>query len=467
MVGIVSYGAYIPWYRLGAETKGWTSRTERAVANFNEDSITMGVAASIDCVGGLSRQDIDALYFASTTFPYCEKMNSNIVGVATDLSAGVPTADFGNSLRAATIALRAAVDAVKAGSAKQVLVVASDLRVPQPRSQFEPSFGDGAAALLIGDQKVAVEIEDNCSISQEIHDVWRAEGDRFIRFWEDRFVISEGYYKVFPGVISKLLDKNNVDPKDIHKAVFYAPDHRRHREMARKLGFQPNQVQDPLFGSMGNTGTAFALTLLVAALEEAEPNDRIALANFGNGADAFLLKTTEHITGVKNRRGVTAYLQSKEVLSDYETYTRWRGLIDLAPVSRRPALRTPSPSALLRETDKNLRFYGVKCRRCGYVQYPPQRVCTNCHAKGEFDSYRFSDKRAKVFTYTLDNLGLTSDPPLVIAVIDFEGGGRTIAMMTDRDIERIEIGMPVEMTFRRFYSSEGIHNYCWECMPVR
>lgn len=466
-VGISSYGAYVPLHRLGPGTNGWTSPTEKAVASFDEDSITMAVAAAINCLDGFARQDVEALYFASTTSPYKEKMNATTVSVGADLRPDISTVDFSGSLRAGTIALKAAIDAVKAGSAKQVLVVASDLRVPQPGSEFESIFGDGAAAFLIGNSKVLVEIKDSYSISHEMLDVWRAEGDAFVRSWEDRFTLDEGYLKILPQAVSQLMSRHNLNPSDFAKAIFYAPDARRHRDMARKLGFDPkSQVQDPLFTTMGNTGAAFTLTMLIAALEEANPGEML-LANYGNGADILLLRVTEEIEAIKSRRGVQAYLKSKKLLPSYDTYARWRGLINAAPVVRRPAFRNPSPSAMLRETDKNLRFHGTRCKHCGYPQYPPQRVCTRCHTKDAFEDYSFSDKKANVFTYTTDNLGPTPDPPLVVAIIDFDGGGRAYSIMTDRDVNKLEIGMQVEMTFRKFYTSEGIHNYFWKCMPLR
>lgn len=40
MAGIVSYGAYIPLFRLGKATAGWEGPSERALANFDEDSVT-------------------------------------------------------------------------------------------------------------------------------------------------------------------------------------------------------------------------------------------------------------------------------------------------------------------------------------------------------------------------------------------------------------------------------------------
>ena len=466
-VGIVSYGVYIPWHRLGSGTRGWTVGTEKAIANFDEDSVTMAVAAALNCLEGWQREDVQALYFASTTPPYREKSNAAIVSAATDLSPEVMSLDFSNSLRVGTMALQAAINAVKAGT-RQVLVTAADMRTPQPGSELEPMLGDGAAALLIGDSKPIAELEDSCTLSHEMLDVWRAEGDAFVRTWEDRFVVEEGYLKILPQVVSKLLNRNNLQPKDISKAIFYAPDSRRHREMTRKLGFDPKtQVQDFLFNTVGNTGAAFALMMLAAALEQAKPGDKILLANYGDGADAFLFRITEEIEKARKKRGIQVYLESKKILSDYETYTVWRGLIDKAPPTRRPPFRTPSPSALHREESKNIRFHGTRCRRCGYPQYPPQRICTRCHAKDEMEPYRFSEKKAKVFTYTMDRLAPTLDPPLVVCVIDFEGGGRMFSIMTDRDIDKLQIGMPVEMTFRKFYSVEGIHNYFWKCMPVR
>ena len=468
-IGITSYGAYVPLHRMGPGTNGWTSRGEKAVANFDEDSLTMGVAAANNCLSNFSREDIGALYFASTTPPYREKSNASIVAAASDLPSDIFAMDFADSLRAGTNALKAAIDAISAGSTKQALVVTSDLRVPQPRSELEAICGDGAAALLIGNSNVIAEFEDCYSVSQEILDIWKAESDTFIRTWEDRFIAEEGYLKLLPQAISKLMDKHNLKANDFAKVVLYAPDARRHQEMARKLGFDlKSQLQDPLFGKVGNTGAAFAVMMLVAALEEAKPGDRILLANYGNGADAFIFRTTEEMENIKGKkRGIKSYLDSKKLLPDYETYLTWRGLLDKAPPVRRPAFRTPSPAAMLREVGKNLRFHGTKCKQCGYPQYPPQRICTRCHARDNFEDYSFADKRATVFTYTLDSLAPTLDPPMVVSVINFEGGGRTFSIMTDRNINEIKMGMPVEMTFRKFYTSEGIHNYYWKCMPIR
>jgi len=218
---------------------------------------------------------------------------------------------------------------------------------------------------------------------------------------------------------------------------------------------------------VGNTGAAFALMMLVAALEEAKPGDRILLASYGDGADAFILEVTKQIKKIKGRRGIKGYVASKKILNDYQLYASWRGFVEMSAAARRPEILMPSASAVWRERDQNIRFYGNKCRKCGYPQYPPQLVCTNCHSRGDFDDVRFSDKKGEVFTYAMDYLAPTGDPPLVIAVVNFEGGGRTLNMMTDRDINELKIGMPIEMTFRKLFTPKGVHNYYWKSMPLR
>jgi len=467
LVGITAYGAYIPLFRLGAGTVGWRGR-EKAVANFDEDSVTMAVAAACDSLKGLDRGNIDGLFFATTTPPYIEKQGAAIIAEAADLKTDILTADVTSSLRSGTIALRMAMDAVKAGSAKQVMVTSADLRVPQPGSEHEPIVGDGGAAVVVGRENVIAVIEDCYSVSNEILDIWRLPGDIFLRSAEERFAAEEGYLKVLPMAVNGLLEKCGLSSQDFSKVAIYAPDARRYREMLVRLGFNPRlHGRNILFERVGNTGAAFSFLSLVAALEEARPGERILLAGYGDGADAFVLRVTENIEKLERRRGVNVYLQAKKILPDYLTYARWRSLIDMAPPARRPPLDPPSPSALYREHNQNIRLYGVKCKNCGYQQYPPQRVCSKCQTKDQYTPVRFSDKRASLFTYSLDYLGLTLDPPLVVCFINFEGGGRMQCVMTDRVIDEIKISMPLEMSFRKLHTVGGIHNYYWKCIPAR
>ncbi len=467
VVGITRFGAYVPLYRLAKGTEGWTSRGERAIANFDEDSITMAVAAALDCLSGVEVQEIDALYFASTTSPYKEKQAAVLIAKALDLRDSIFTADFAGSLRAGTTALMAALNAVKAGTSKKVLVAIADERVPQPRSQFDETFGDGAAAFLVGREGVIAEVEDAYSLANEIYDVWRTEGEVFPRSAEDRFVIEEGYFKAIKECASNVMGKNKLSSSSFAKLVTYAPDQRRHTDICRLLGFDDKtQLSPSFFGLMGNTGCAFVPMMLVAALEEAKPGERILAVSYGEGADALIVKTTEGIESAKNVRGMRVHLTSKRFLPSYITYLRWRGLVSIAHTVRRPPPRIPSVHAISREVRRNIALYGVKCRNCGTIQYPDERVCTKCQTKDDFEPYKIP-KRASIFTYSVDYLGVTLDPPRVITIVDFEGGGRGIFEMIDKDINEIKIGMPLELSFRRVQTVEGIHNYYWCVTPLR
>ena len=468
MVGITSYGAYVPLWRLNREAIMKGLRGERAIRNFDEDSTTMGVAAAIDCLKGQNRDAIDAVFFASTTAPYKEKLIATTVAAACDLRRDITTADFCNTLRGGTAAVKAAMDTVKAGSAKQVLVVAADCRLGAPGTEFEQNCGDGAAAVLIGDTNVVASIDAWHSISNEAHDIWRRDDDTYIRSWEDRFVYNAVYFDVVGQNVSALLKKANLAPKDFAKAVVAAPSPRVHGDVAKKLAFDPKgQVQNPLFDVMGHTGAAYSLMLLVAALEEANAGDRLLLNSYGNGSDAFVIQATDK-TGkkVEGRRGMRDHLPSKRMVDDYRIYLQWRELLTFEATPTPPGGHISS-SALFRDRNQIYPLHGLKCQSCGNIHFPPQRVCPTCRSKDKFEEWRLSDRKGKVFTFAADNLCSRREAPRVTAIIDFEGGGRMATLMTDRVLEEIQIGMPVDMSFRKLVSQDGFHNYFWKSIPLR
>ena len=470
MIGIKSFGAYIPVYRLSASelARAWGGRGGRgeiAVANYDEDSITMAVEAAIDCLNGMDLAIPDGLYFASTTPPYSEKLSASIVAAATDLRDELFTLDIGNSLRSGTGAVKAACDAIKGGSAKNILVTAADCRLAPPASEFESVFGDGAAAFLIADEDVAVAIEDSYSISSDFVDVWKRAEDPYIRTWEDRFILEHGYREKLGIAISALLKKTGLSVKDFAKVVYYAPDARSHQRMIKQLKLAPEQVQAPMFDAVGNTGAAFAPMMLVAALEEAKPGDRILWANYGDGADAFVLQVTDQIEKVRGRRGIKRHLESKMQIHNYEKYVRFRNLMQ-GEADRRPQYISSLPM-IWRDRKQVLPLHGGRCRNCGNIQFPIQRICAYCQAKDNYEEVRLADKTATVFTFSMDERAVEVDPPRVWTISDFDDGGRIYCTMTDRDTEKIDIGMQVEMTFRKIHEGAGVHNYFWKCRPVR
>src|SRR5690349_474570 len=466
MVGITSYGAYIPMLRLplGAIAGGKPGGPEKAVANWDEDAVTMAVAAAIDCLRGIDRSRVDGVLFASTSYPFKEKQAAAIVARALDLRRDVLTADIGDSLRAGTTALRAAVDAVKAGSARRLLVVAGETGMAAQRSAMEANLGDGAAAFLIGADEVAVGIGAVHAVADEIIDVWRAEGDPFVHAWEERFVVDHGYRHNVRDAVRGLLAKTKLAPKDFTRVVLYGPDARSHATMVRELGFEASQALDPLFGKVGNAGAAFAPLLLAAALADAKPGDRLLLVAYGDGAEAFVLEATPVVARLEGRRGVAWHLARRAELPSYDVYLRFRHL--LATEHDRRAGAGISATKHFRDRDDDVTLAGLRCRRCGCVQYPRQRVCFRCHARDAFERVRLSDRIGAVKSFTFDNFAGSPTPPLIATVTDVDGA-RLYLQMTDASPKEVKLDMPVELTFRKMHDAGGTPNYYWKCTPVR
>jgi 3-hydroxy-3-methylglutaryl CoA synthase len=466
MVGIASYGAYVPMLRLplAAASGGKPGGPEKAVANWDEDSVTMAIAAAIDCLRGIDRASVDGVIFASTSYAFKEKQGAAIIAKALDLRRDVLTADLGDSLRAGTTALRTAVDTVKAGSARRVLVVAGETRMAAPRTALEGNLGDGAAAFLIAADEVAAGVVEAHAVADEIIDVWRAEGDPFVHQWEDRFVVDHGYRQCVREAVRGLLGKTKLAPKDFAKLVLYGPDARSHATVARELGFEAAQVQDPFFGKLGSAGAAFTPLLLAAACEGARAGQRLLVVGYGDGADVLVLETTAVAERLEGRRGVSWHLARRGELPSYDMYLRFRQL--LATEHDRRAGAGISATKHFRDRDEDVTLAGQRCKRCGCVQYPRQRVCFRCHTRDEFERVRLSDKVGSVKSFTFDNFAGSPNPPLVATVTDVEGA-RLYLQMTDVNPREVKLDMPVELTFRKMHDAGGTPNYYWKCTPVR
>jgi 3-hydroxy-3-methylglutaryl CoA synthase len=392
---------------------------------------------------------------------------ASTIAAVLDLRRDILTADFANSTRAGTSALKAALGIVKAGAAKNILVTAADCRLGAPKSPFERNFGDGAAALLVGRENLIAELEEEHSISDEIYDTWRRDVDLYVNSWEDRFIYSYGYQMAVNEAVSSLMEKAGVEPKAVKKAVLSAPDAPRAVSLAKNLGFDPKtQLQDPLTDKVGDTGAAQPLMLFTAAFEEANLDDRFLLAGYGNGCDAFLFMIKEKINEIKGkRRGVKKHLETKRMVPNYATYLMWRKLVQ-TPSPRVPmSVSYPTSTAIWRDRKRIYSLHGVKCKVCGTIQYPPQRVCIKCRAKDDFEEVRLYSRKGKLFSYSFEFI--RGNVP--IGLVNLEGGGRVFVELTDVEQGELKIDLPVELTFRRLdlWREDGMYGYFWKATPIR
>jgi hydroxymethylglutaryl-CoA synthase len=469
MVGIVSYGSYVPFRRLKRAAIGQVLGTpggkgERSVASFDEDSVSMAVEATRDALRANAGDGVQALYFATTTPPYADKLNAAIIGAASRLPLEIRAADLTGSVRAGMSAFLQAADAVS-GGAKHAIAAVADCRLGAPEGKAEQSNGDGAVAFVFGNENVIAEIEASVSLTKEFLDTWRLPDERFAHTWEERFGITQAYSPLLGKAIQAVLKKAGVTPDQLAKVILDSPSTRAADETARAMKLKPEQMTDSLALTVGQTGAAHAGLVLASVLPAAKPGDRILVVVAADGAEAVLLKVTEGITKHSQPRSVGRMIESKGDVT-YGSYLKWREIIPTEP-PRRPDPDRPVAPAIMRSYDWKFGFVGSKCKACGTPQLPPQRVCVKCRKRDEMEPYPFADKTGRVTTLTLDRLAYSLNPPTVAVAIDFEGGGRLMGEMTDCEPDKVAIGDEVEMTFRRLFTADGVHNYFWKARPKR
>ena len=464
MVGFTRLATYFPRRRLDRALigKAWGGRAAgtRTVAGVDEDALTMAVEAGDVCLDGLDPTLLDGVFFASTSAPYHEKQVASVVATALDCRRDVAVADFGGSTRAGLAAVRAALDAVAAGTLGRVLVVAADARLAEPESELEPLFGDGAAAAVVGREDVIAECVASASIAEEFTHFYRTDAQRFVQVADARFGVQYGYGVVVPEAVAAALRKAELPPTRLAKLALAAPDARAADAAAKRIGCDPAARLVPaLVDESGVLGTPDPLVLLSRALETAAPGDFVAIAAYGEGADALVVRVTDALAAHRPRP-VAERLARGLPLASYEKYLKARNVL---PVDYQGE---PFPTYLeWKELKQDVRLYGSRCEACGLVQYPMARVCLGCKARERLVEQKLA-RRGVVFTYTIDNLAPVAEHPMPMLVIDLAGGGRVYLQGTDAAEGEIAVGTPVALTFRRLHESGGNRNYYWKARPV-
>lgn len=470
-IGITGMGVYIPYYYIKRETiaKQWDSKGakgERSLCNADEDSVTMAAEAAVNCLRGMEREQIDGLFFASTTAPYSEKSHASILAKVCDLSDSVEIADFLASTRAGMSAVRAAYSAVKSGMCRNVLVTSADQRNGYPKSQLEQMFGDAGAAVMIGSDNVIASVEACESVNVEIHDAWRNIKDDYVRTGESRFVKSKGYSYALTSALCRLMKTQGITPDDVTKVILPTSNFKEYMGVAKAVGFNLEKIQDPLMMHVGDCGTAQPILLLAAALDEAREGDILLWAAYGSGAEVMLLKVTENIKTLKNKGMLQMYMDSRRELTGYSRFLSFRGLME--PEPGEPYKISPSGSNYWRDQNCILSLHGSRCKKCGQIMFPINRICYSCHSKDEYEEIRLYERGFKLFTYSIDRLaGRSDDPTIGQAVAEDEDGTRMYLLMTDFQEADVKVGMPLELSFRKMHNLGDFVNYYWKFRPIR
>ncbi len=480
MIGLSAYGGYIPRYRLNRmeifKAMGWmnpglitTAKGEKAVANFDEDSLTLATAAGQSCLQGLERSKVDGVYFASTTSPFRERQSSNVIAGALCAPENIRSADFAGSLRSGTSALLSAIEKVGYNGGNMV-VTAADCRLGRTASPQEMYFGDAAAALLVSDKNVIAEFKGSYSLAEDFVDHFRGANSRFNRQWEERWVRELGFNQFIPLVAKRICEQSGMAISDFAKVVFPCYMAAARKEIVKGLGLDPAVVQDDLQALVGDAGSAQPLLMLAAALETAAPGDKILLISYGNGCDAMIFEVTKEIEKLKNRQRISASLNRKHSLDNYQKMLVWRDMIPVDAGMRGEEDQMTRWSLEWRYHETVLGLQGSKCNVCGTQQFPPQRICANstCGAIDQMTPVNLSEGGGKIFSYTADSLASSVNPPAVYGNIEFEGGGRAMMDFTDCTAEDVAVGDSVDFSFRikRYDPKRDVTFYFWKAIPA-
>ncbi len=479
-VGITSFGAYIPRLRLNrkavATANAWfnpggmgAGKGERAMANWDEDSVTMAVAAVRDCVSAEERGTIKSLYFASTTMPFADRQNAGIVAAACELSESISSSDVTSSLRSGTSALLSGLNAAGAGQGT-ALIAAADHRKARAASTQELQFGDAGVAFAVGTDNVIAKFLGSSSVTIDFIDHFRGEGEEFDYNWEERWIRDEGYSSIVPKAAQGALAKAGLKGEDISHFILPGTLRGVQQKAAAACGIPREAIRDTLAANVGDTGAAHSLLMLAHALEDAKPGEKILVASFGQGCDALIFEATDAIKSLPKHMGVSGSLATRKEETNYLKFLAFNGLVELEKGMRGEKDNKTALSVAYRNRDMLLSLVGGKCTKCGTAQFPRTRICVgpNC---GEVDSqepYSFADRSAKILSWSADYLTYSMDPPQHYGMVAFEEGGRFLADFTDVDPGTVDSGMDVRMVFRikDFDDRRGFRRYFWKAVPV-
>jgi len=467
MQGILSAAGYVPYRRLdrSAITRTFGSgggRGTRAVAGYDEDTTTIGAEAARLAMRGASDVHPTSLWFATVAPAYLDKTNAATIHAALRLDGDVLAADFGGAIRSGLGALVAALH-----GGEPTLVVTADLRDGLPTSGDESAGGDAGAAILVGsesDGPLLAALLGEGHATEEFLDRWRVPGERRSKVWEERFGETK-YVPLGEQAWNAALKAAELTADQVSRLIITGPHARAVRGLTGRLGVEPGRVVDDLAATVGYSGAAQLGLLLAATLETAQPGEVIAVVSLADGADVLLLRVSDAVASWVPTRTVASQVEGGADLP-YGKFLSWRGMVTLEP-PRRPEPDRISASVTGRTEGWKYGFVGSRDRASDALHLPPARVSRVGGAVDDMDPVPMADVAGTIAAFTVDRIAYSPSPPIVFAIVDFDGGGRLPVELTDVNADELQVGDKVEMTFRRLFTADGIHNYFWKARPIR
>ncbi|MDI6889007.1 MAG: hydroxymethylglutaryl-CoA synthase [Methanocellales archaeon] len=343
MIGITSYGAYIPRYRIKVEeiARVWGNDPEhikkgllmyeKSVPDLDEDTATIAVEAARNAVYrcNIDPKEIGAIYVGSESHPYAVKPTATIVAEAIRATPELTAADFEFACKAGSAAIQTCMGEVAMGAIKYGMAIGADVSQGAPGDALEYTAAAGGAAYIIGKKNLIAEIEDTFSFTTDTPDFWRREGESY-PMHGGRFTGEPAYFKHTISATKGIMKKVSTKPSDYDYVVFHQPNGKFPLRVAKTLGFSEEQIGPGLIvPRLGNTYSGSSLMGLAAILDQAKPGARILMTSFGSGAgsDAFSMTVTDGIEKIRDKAPTIAELLKNPKYIDYALYAKHKGKI--------------------------------------------------------------------------------------------------------------------------------------------
>ena len=345
-VGIISYGAHIPRYRIKTQdiAKAWGKDpetitkglgiVEKSVPSPDQDVATISVEAARAALArcNINPQDIGAIYVGSESHPYAVKPTGTIVGEAIGATPILMVADYEFACKAGTAGIQSCMALVKSDMIKYGMAIGADTSQASPGDALEYAASAGGAAFIIGKENIIAKINKTCSFTTDTPDFWRREGRKYPSHG-GRFTGSPAYFRHVISNAKLLMEHVKTKPEDYNYAIFHQPNGKFPLRVSKMLGFTPEQVKQGLLCPVvGNTYSGATMIGLASVLDVAKPGERVFLTSYGSGAgsDAFDITITDNIKEMNRKKAPSLknLIENKEYI-DYATYAKYRDLLTL------------------------------------------------------------------------------------------------------------------------------------------
>ncbi len=429
---ILSVAARVPPFALAAETvdRAYARPTGpggRRFAAYDEDALTLAYEAADRCLRGVDRSRLRALYVASTSWPRAAAAQAERIAAWLDLPESVEVSTFGGSLRCGAAALRLALSSASGPA----LVVAADKLTSPPGSDQEASLGDAAAAVLVGE----------------------GEGLARVAAWTSRTDTTEWSSPDVRFVTTHAARLASLVPREgCARAAVSAPGVRAAKSAAGALRI-PTTLG--AMDKVGYCGAAHPLLALVELLEGGSVGERLLWVAVGDGIEGASLEVVRSPA----EKTLESDLGRARPVTAYGTWLASRAFFD-DPAQQRVF---SSPAMEKRDEEHLLRLHGTRCVACGATHTLPAPVCQQCGALEGLSRVPLS-REGRVFTFTHEHYVPTPTPPVTMAVVDLDGGGRILVQFADTPPDEVKAGARVRLVPRRLHMGGGVPNYYWKAV---